>query len=79
LEKPPHAIRIQRFGEPGIGCRKKLKLTDSQFENAKIKVKNAKLWNPDVVGTTILIMVLCFMTVLSHNGICLFLAMNRAV
>jgi hypothetical protein len=40
-----------------------LKLTDSQFENAKIKVKNAKLWNPDSVGMTILIMVLCFITV----------------
>ena len=26
------------------------KLTDGQFENAKIKVQNAKLWNPDVVG-----------------------------
>jgi hypothetical protein len=23
-----------------------LKLTDGQFENAKIKLKNAKLWNP---------------------------------
>jgi hypothetical protein len=40
-----------------------LKLTDSQFENAKIKVKNAKLWNPDSVGMTILITVLCFITV----------------
>jgi hypothetical protein len=40
-----------------------LKLTDSQFENAKIKVKNAKLWNPDSVGMTILIMVLCFITI----------------
>jgi len=39
-----------------------LKLTDRQFENAKIKVKNAKLWNPDVVGMTVLIMVLCFIT-----------------
>jgi len=39
-----------------------LKLTDSQFENAKIKVKNAKLWNPDSVGMTILSMVLYFIT-----------------
>jgi hypothetical protein len=42
---------------------KQLKLTDSQFANAKIKVKNAKLWNPDVVGMTILIMALCFITI----------------
>jgi hypothetical protein len=40
-----------------------LKLTDSQFENARIKVKNAKLWNPDSVGMTILIMVLWFITI----------------
>jgi len=39
------------------------KLTDSQFENAKIKVKNAKLWDPDSVWITILSMVLCFITV----------------
>jgi len=35
-----------------------LKLTDGQFENAKIKVKNAKLWNPDYVGMAILIVLL---------------------
>jgi len=40
-----------------------LNRTDSQFENAKIKVKNAKSWNPDVVGMSILIMVLCFITI----------------
>jgi len=40
-----------------------LKLSDNQFENAKIKVKNAKLWNPDVVGMTVLIMVVCFITI----------------
>jgi len=40
-----------------------LKLTVGQFENAKIKVKNAKLWNPDVVGMTTLIMVLCFISI----------------
>jgi hypothetical protein len=40
-----------------------LKLTDSQFENARIKVKNAKLWNPDVAGMAISIMVLCFITI----------------
>lgn len=27
-----------------------LKLTDGQFENAKIKDKNTKLWNPDFFG-----------------------------
>ena len=27
-----------------------VKLTIGQSENAKIKVKNAKLWNPDIVG-----------------------------
>jgi len=37
------------------GRHKQLKLTDSQFENAKIKVQNAKLWSPDVVGVTIFI------------------------
>jgi len=37
---------------------KVLKLTVGQFENAKIKVKNAKLWNPDSVGMAIFIMVL---------------------
>jgi len=31
-----------------------LKLTDGQFESSKIKVKSAKLWNPDFVGKTIL-------------------------
>ena len=31
-----------------------LKLTDGQFESSKIKVKSAKLWNPDFVGMTIL-------------------------
>jgi hypothetical protein len=46
-----------------------LKLSDSQFENAKIKVKNAKLWNPDVVGITVLIMVLCFITIY-HITVC---------
>jgi len=30
-----------------------LKLTNGQFENAKIKVKNAKFWNPDSVGIAI--------------------------
>jgi len=30
-----------------------LKLTNCQFENAKIKVKNAKLRNPDFVGMAI--------------------------
>ena len=46
-----------------------LKLSDSQFENAKIKVKNAKLWNPDGVGMTVLIMVLCFITIY-HITVC---------
>ncbi len=34
------------------------KLTIGQFENAKIKVKNAKLRNPDSVGMAIFIIVL---------------------
>ena len=57
-----------RLAQSGGAQYKQLKLTDSQFENAKInpkgsgckQVKNAKLWNPDVVGMTILIMVVCF-------------------
>jgi hypothetical protein len=32
-----------------------LKLTDGQFENAKIKFQNAKLWNPDIVGMAVFI------------------------
>ncbi len=35
-----------------------LKLTVGQFENVKIKVQNAKLWNPDGVGMAVLIIVL---------------------
>jgi len=42
---------------------KEIKLTDGQFENAKIKVKNAKLWSPDFVGMAILIMILFFITI----------------
>jgi hypothetical protein len=35
-----------------------LKLTDGQFENARIKDQNAKLRNPDLVGMLVLIVVL---------------------
>jgi len=42
-----------------------LKLTDGQFENVKIKVQNAKLWNPDRVGMAVLIIVL-FSIILYH-------------
>jgi hypothetical protein len=35
-----------------------LKLTGGQSENAKIKGRNAKLWNPDGVGMGVLIVVL---------------------
>jgi len=35
-----------------------LKLTESQFENAKIKMQSAKLRNPDLVGMSVLIGVL---------------------
>jgi len=36
-----------------------LKLTDGQFESSKLKVKSAKLWNPDFVGMTILTVLDC--------------------
>ena len=32
-----------------------LKLTEGQFENAKIKMQSAKLRNPDLVGMSVLI------------------------
>jgi len=35
-----------------------LKLTEGQFENAKIKMQSAKLRNPDLVGMSVLIGVL---------------------
>ena len=38
----------------GKRAYKQFKLTDGQFESSKIKVKSAKLWNPDFVGMTIL-------------------------
>jgi hypothetical protein len=50
---PPEGIQL---GLWGLG--KELKLTDCQFENAKIKVQNAKLRNPDVVGMDVLVVVL---------------------
>jgi len=37
-----------------------LKLTDRQFENAKVKVQNAKLRNPDNVGMVVLVVALLF-------------------
>jgi len=40
-----------------------LKLTNGQFENAKIKVKNAKLRNPDFVGMAIFIMFLFYIII----------------
>jgi len=65
--QPPEGIQLGLWG-PG----KELKLTDCQFENAKIKVQNAirlrrgyagqELRNPDVVGMDVLVVVL-----LAHN------------
>jgi len=42
-----------------------LKLTVGQFEKVKIKVKNAKLRNPDFVGMAVFIMVL-FSVIICH-------------
>jgi len=52
-------------GGCGIRISNKLyhKLTAGQFENAKVKVKNAKLWNPDFVGMVIFIMVLFYIII----------------
>jgi len=38
-------LEVARQAQSGGVQYEQLKLTDSQFENAKIKVKNAKLWN----------------------------------
>ncbi len=54
-----------------IWCRqmsKYLKLTDSQFESSKIKVKNAKLWNPDFVGMAIFtVFLFCVIAYFTRN------------
>ena len=53
----------RQFAPPRPLCQivlllKLVDLADGQFEDAKIKAQNAKLWNPDPVGTVVLIVVL---------------------
>jgi hypothetical protein len=53
-----------------LNAAKVLKLTDGQFESSKIKVKSAKLRNPDFVGMTILIVFLFCIIAYFSNDLC---------